>query len=233
MDAQSLNCRFVQPFVDVQDLAFEKLESNVKRGARVEVVNVDPLDPNYTPVNQIIVNPPPYNIHWVEVWVDDFRLVNTSLDFGQTHTAYEVSLDGVVTLTTPVTEGTIKVICDGPFNYVMDEYTIYVSNEQGAKTKNTVAGQVLASYFCEPVILSMPVKGYVRLSDNRRDLIYVPPEGFEGYDAFSYAVYTDRGQLSEPKCIYITVGKPAKEEPTDGDTPTDGSTPSPTPTTGG
>lgn len=230
MDVTVDNCRFVQPFVSVVDMKVEKIPSTVARGARIMYVDVNPEAEDFEPISQIALDPQPYNINWVEVWIDDFRLVNITTDFGETHSAYEVTIDNILKLKTPLTEKCfVKIVMDGLFGYDLPDNTITVSNRQGAKTKNTVEGRALVSYFCEPIILTQPVVGFVRLTDDRKSLVYVPPADFDGYDAFSYTVYTDRGQLAEPKCVYVTIGEPKKEEPP----VDDGSTGGTTPTTGG
>lgn len=228
MDVTVDNCRFVQPFVSVVDMTVEKIPSTVSRGARIMYVDVNPEAEDFEPISQIVLDPQPYNINWVEVWIDDFRLVNITTDFGETHSAYEVTIDNILKLKTPLTEKCfVKIVMDGLFGYDLPDNTITVSNRQGAKTKNTVEGRALVSYFCEPIILTQPVVGFVRLTDDRKSLVYVPPADFDGYDAFSYTVYTDRGQLAEPKCVYVTIGEPKKEEP-----PVDDGSGGTTPTTG-
>lgn len=229
MDVTVDNCRFVQPFVSVVDMVVPRLSSTASRGARIMYVDVNPEEEDFEPIKDIVLDPQPHNINWVEVWIDDFRLVNTTLDFGETHSAYEVTADGVLKLETPLTEKCfVKIVMDGLFGYDLPENIITVSNRQGAKTKNTVEGRALVSYFCEPIILTQPVVGYARLTDDRKSIVYVPPANFDGYDAFSYTVYTDRGQLAEPKCVFVTIGEPKKEEeePEEGE-PTEPTTPAP------
>lgn len=223
MDVTVTNCRFVQPFVEVRDLMVPMIYETVPRGSKVVYLTIDPTVEDFEPITQVFLSPIPQNPNWVEVWLDGFRMINTTLDFGDSHTAYEVTADGVLKFKTPLSEGNLKIIMDGPFGYDLPDFTIQVRNRQGAKTKNTVDGQALVSYFCEPIILTEPVVGFVRLTDDRKSLVYIPPANFEGYDAFSYAVYTDRGQLSEPKCVYVTIGEPKKEEeePEEGDEDTE------------
>lgn len=208
MSVSLTNTRFVQTFANVIDFACPKLDINIPRNARVTYINVDPEAPNFKPVYGIYMDEPPYNPAWVEVWHDGFRMLNTTLDFGKTFTSYNVE-GRLINFKEPIMDGLIKTYSDGAFNYDLPEYTIAVNNIQGAATKNTVDGRMLAGYFCEPVILMEPRRGYVRLSDDRHSLIFIPEMGWEGYDSFSYVMVNDRGQASEPKCIFITVGKPA------------------------
>jgi len=207
MSVSLTNTRFVQTHANVIDFECPMLESNIPRGARVTFIPIDNTAPDFRPVYGMFMDTLPYNPAWVEVWHDGFRLVNSTLDFGKTFRAFRVS-GQVIYFQDPILEGTLKVYADGAFNYDLPEYTIDVNNIQGAQTKNTVDGQMLAGYFCEPVILTEPRRGYVRLSDDRHSLIFIPETGWEGYDSFSYVMINDRGQASEPKCVFITVGEP-------------------------
>lgn len=229
MSVSITNTRFMQPFGDVIDFKVPKLTVEVNRGALITFIKLHPEDPEFKPVYGIYMDETPYNPAWVEVWHDGFRMVNTTLNFGATHTAYEV-MGNLVMFKEPLLDGVIKIYADGPFYYDLPEYVIDINNVQGAATKNIKVGQVLASYFCEPVILTQPRNGFVRLTDDRKSLIYIPPVDWEGYDSFSYTVVSDRGQTSEPKCVFLTVGEPAG--PTK-DVPDDGSTDGATPATGG
>ena len=230
MSVTVTNTRFVQPFAEVINLKVPKLETAVTRNSQVTYITLHPEDPNFKPVYGVVMDKLPLNKATVEVWHDGFRLVNSTLDFNKTYTTFTIR-GKIILFNEPFTEGTFKIYADEPFYNELPEYTINVNNVQGAATKNTINGQVLASYFCEPVVLTEPSNGFVRLTDDRHSLVYVPPSGWEGKDAFSYAIMSDRGQISEPKCVFVTVGEP-KEDPA----PTEGGDTDPgktTPTTGG
>ena len=97
---------------------------------------------------------------------------------------------------------------DGHWTYTLpDAYYINVTNVQGAKTVGLNPGDLYAGTFCEPMILSLPTNGFVRLTDDHLSLVYVPNQGFHGTDAFSYTVLTDRGQIAAPQCVYVTINK--------------------------
>lgn len=150
----------------------------------------------------------PTTKHWIEVYIDGFRLVNTSTDFDETFFMYEVN-GQTITFNEPVS-GNILVVCDAktcpPYE---DVNLVVVENEQGAKA--LTAGLFIASY-CEPIVLTQPEHGFARLTDDRMSILYIPDIGYTGPDAFSYSVFTQRGQLANPKCVQIQVGPPPSEE---------------------
>jgi hypothetical protein len=205
MQASQVNCRFVQPFVDVKTLKVEMItDQDLKRNAQVFSVTLD------GPTTEIELPWIPSSPEWVEIWQDGFRVVNQTLDFGETR-VYKVE-DHIITFMEPI-EGFIKVVAEQEFYYNMDEsYFVRVSNEQGAKTKNTTPGQAKVAYNCEPIILTEPLYGEAMLTPDRKSILYIPGYNFIGDDAFSYTVITDRGQIAEPKCVNINIFDPNPPE---------------------
>ena len=200
MDIEIKNARFVQPYVDVVDMTVRSLSKSFPRGS-VVVRQTGPL-------TSIVLPRAPAHKDWVEVYVDDFRLVNASLDFGATHEDFEV-FDDRIDFHNSVT-GDVKVVLDYDANPIRmpDENIIVIDNCQGAKTKATRVGDLYVSYFCKPMILTEPHYGYVRLTDDGLNLVYFPNAGYAGYDAFSYTVISERGQIAAPKCVNVKVGNP-------------------------
>lgn len=196
------NCRAVQPFVQTFNMAVKNMPYPIASGATKLTIDASVEIPGLT------LDEAPTHIRWVEVYVDGFRLHNSTLDFDETYQAYE--LDGNnINFKTPVT-GQIEVYSYEPWTYVMPEANyIRVNNVQGAKTRARNPGELFTGTFCEPLILTLPQNGYVRLTDDHQDLVYVPNSNFEGYDAFSYSVITERGQLADPKCVYVKIGNPS------------------------
>lgn len=216
MQASQINCRFVQPYVETQILKVEMIvDSAVVRNVKTFSITLD------EPTTEIELPWVPASPEWVEVWQDGFRVINQSFDFGAT-SVYKVE-EHFLRFAEPI-EGFIKVVADSEFFYDMPEqYWVRVSNEQGAKTKNTVAGESRIAYNCEPIILTEPIYGFAKLSGDRKSIIYVPNYNFEGDDAFSYSVFTDRGQLAEPKCVNINIYNPTPPPPDpEGDDDEDG-----------
>lgn len=202
------NCRSVQPFAAeiAMDVPVYTLPSNRDiHSSSFEAVGDTVFNVGWIPTH----------IDWVEVYVDGFRIVNQSTDFGVTNDKYEI--DGsTITFYEPVT-GTVEIVCDKqtcpPFDTIQ---MISIDNEQGANVVSKLpAGSLYASLYCEPIALMQPAHGFVRMSDDRESLIYYPEQNYTGGDAFSYLVRTSRGQLSEPKCVNVFVGErptPPEEE---------------------
>lgn len=61
------------------------------------------------------------------------------------------------------------------------------------------------SMYAEPLVLRQPYYGYVRLTSNRKNLLYVPYKNFQGYDAFTYTLITVHGQIGVPQVCRIEV----------------------------
>lgn len=76
-----------------------------------------------------------------------------------------------------------------------------------------ISARVGDGFYSEPVVLNQPNFGYVRLSADRKRMVYVPFPNFEGSDSFSYTLMTQRGQAGMPKCVYIDVTPPAQPAP--------------------
>jgi len=61
------------------------------------------------------------------------------------------------------------------------------------------------SLWSDPIAITQPSNGYVRLTEDRRSFLYVPKLNFKGNDGFIYTLITQHGQIGPPKNIYITV----------------------------
>lgn len=57
----------------------------------------------------------------------------------------------------------------------------------------------------DPIAITQPMNGYVRLTEDRRNFLYVPNRNFKGNDGFVYTLITQHGQIGQPKYISITV----------------------------
>lgn len=140
----------------------------------------------------------------LEVYKDGVRVINTSNDFGVNHLKYEVN-GGLVSFSEDVL-GLFKFVCDNAIEPLTPpEYIIMVDNIQGGEETAENDDETWAATWCEPVVCTQPYHGYVRLSDDRTRMIYVPNLNYVGTDSFSYTVMTQRGQLADPKCVYINV----------------------------
>ena len=201
MDIELKNARFVQPFVDVVTKTVKINTIGVTRGAFIQE------EEYLEPVGEITLTQRPVHKDWVEVYVDGFRIVNASFDFGASHETFEIQGNRIVFHEPQV--GVIRVVVDlRPLGIEMSENTIDVNNNQGAKTKGTKPGDLFVAYFCKPIILTEPENGFTKLTDDGLSLVYVPKPNYEGFDAFSYTVINERGQIAQPKCVNVKVGNP-------------------------
>lgn len=205
MIARITNARAVQPFIRTLEVRTDSLTVSIDRGHNEQNVEMD----NETTIN---LSTFVFNRAWVEVYLDGFRIINYTRDFGNTFLTYNIVGNQII-FSQPVT-GNVKIIVDNPS---VDEIglVIPVVNIQGARTRATSSGQHFGALHCEPIVLTQPVFGFARLTSDRLSILYVPPVGFNGGDAFSYTVVTDRGQIADPKCIFVQVGQfsPPEEAP--------------------
>jgi hypothetical protein len=61
------------------------------------------------------------------------------------------------------------------------------------------------SRYAEPVVLAQPQHGYVRLTEDRRYMAYIPFPDYAGLDAFTYTLLSQTGQAGPPKSVYVEV----------------------------
>lgn len=61
------------------------------------------------------------------------------------------------------------------------------------------------SHYSEPMVLAQPQNGYVRISSDRKSMVYVPFPDFVGEDAFTYTLLTQHGQSGQAKSVYVEV----------------------------
>ena len=61
------------------------------------------------------------------------------------------------------------------------------------------------SLYAEPLVLSQPSHGYAVLSNNRKNLVYVPNSGYVGFDTFGYTLMSQHGQIGMPKCVSVEI----------------------------
>jgi lysophospholipase L1-like esterase len=71
---------------------------------------------------------------------------------------------------------------------------------------NTMLKQRIGdAHYAEPVLVTPPEHGAVRLSSDRKSFTYTPHAGFVGLDSFVYTLLTQHGQTGQPKAVYIQV----------------------------
>lgn len=211
------NCRFIHPFTTEMNISVMPNDDTVAdtAGVKYPILPSRPaqhFSDHVTAVTQITLPWTPIVPSWVEIYLDGIRIINVSTDFELHFNQYEIS-GNIITLNSPIS-GNIDVFCDNTVDPVVrTENRILLDNIQGADANPTGPGMTYAATWCEPLICAQPYHGYVRLSDDRKSIIYVPDQFFVGSDAFSYALVSQRGQLSKPKCVYVKVAPPPPPPP--------------------
>ena len=84
-----------------------------------------------------------------------------------------------------------------PSRYPMPELGLYHS---------VIRVRIADAHYAEPLVMSQPCYGYVRLTLDRKSLIYVPRPGFRGWDVFGYTLITTHGQIGVPMAFTVQVG---------------------------
>lgn len=72
-------------------------------------------------------------------------------------------------------------------------------------TNTYVNMRVGDAHYAEPVVLSQPTKGYVKLTADRKKMAYVPYPNTVGLDSFSYTFLTQYGQTGLPASAYVEI----------------------------
>lgn len=177
----------------------------------------------------------PLSDQWLELYLDGHRIINPRYanhdHVGIQYEEYFLSGYDSIRFARPLT-GNLKVICD-TLAYAPPEHLI---NQQAAgiivKFENIQSYDVFEKHFtpsrypmpelglqhsvirvrvgdahyAEPLVLTQPCYGYVRLTRDRKSLIYVPRPGFRGWDVFGYTLITTHGQIGVPQGFTVQVG---------------------------
>lgn len=134
----------------------------------------------------------PYNYDWVEVWHDGWRVINID----PYNPRYIINGNQVIL--TDINTGPVLIVVDlEPLPFYAASI-IQVDNLQHDQYGNV-------SLFCEPVIMSQPANGYVRLTADRKSIAYIPNYRFVGTDTFLWTLITQHGQMGQAKCAKIRV----------------------------
>ena len=184
-------------------------------------------------VTQFQLNFQPLSDQWVEVYLENFRLLNYKYVIQETRAyPYETyNLDGNVIVFTSNVSGNLKVISDTlawspcedrlesgfsgiPMEFEnIHSYDLFEKRFVPSRFSNNplnleptvIRVRVGDAHYAEPVVLSQPCYGYVRVSKNRMGLVYVPRKNFKGWDVFSYTLLSQHGQPGKPACITVNV----------------------------
>jgi hypothetical protein len=207
-------------------------------------------------ISSITMDVTPFNPYWVEVWHNEWRVINTdpanpkyiivdnqvtftSINSGQvlividtepipyyaasivhvssvqrqtttnTFTSTVGQVNYTLTMTPPNVNSITVTVNDIPKTFAQyslsgTTLTLTTAPEIGSTVK-VVINHYPISLRSEPVALTQPWNGYVRLTADRRNLVYVPNTNFVGYDTFNWSLITQNGQIGPAKCAKIFV----------------------------
>jgi hypothetical protein len=206
------NCRFIQPFVDELNIV---VHPNNDTLADVDGITYPLVPPrsaqyySYQASSESVITLPwtPIVNEWVEIYLEGFRIVNFTTDFGLNYNPYSIE-NNIITFDAVIT-GNVEIYCDNTLQPGVRPSNIIIhDNIQGAEADSPLPDQTFAAIWCEPFVCAQPSFGYVRLTDDRRSLMYIPNQFYVGNDSFSYALISQRGQVSKPKCVFVNVFDP-------------------------
>lgn len=192
---------------------------------RMTLSNTDTVQLNFQPLSD----------QWLELYLDGYRIINpkyaTHRTPGARYENYNLVENNQIRFSEPQT-GNLKIICDTLTHTVAEglidgniagamisfdniqSYDVYEKRFNPSRYPMPALGLVNTivrirvgdAHYCEPVVLSQPCYGYVRVSKDRRSLVYVPRISFSGYDVFGYTLMSQRGQMGMPAAITVKVG---------------------------
>lgn len=158
-------------------------------------------------ISKFNLNFTPPTADWVEVYFNGRRMLT-----GYTISGKQISFS-------ELHSGRFDIVCDyaDPTDLEWCEIPIknmisYSNLVDAAYGTDTRPGPNIFQR-CTPVVIVQPVAGFCRLNVYRDTLLYCPLRGYVGPDSITYAILNDSGQLSEPKCINITVELPPPPPP--------------------
>jgi hypothetical protein len=149
---------------------------------------------NFTLVNTSIIYLPttPFNANWVEIWHNNWRVINTDPQ------SPRYIINGNQIILNDIDQGALLVVVEtNPLPYY-GASIIRVTNVQRDSYGSL-------SLFCEPVIMSQPANGYIRLTADRQSIAYVPNYKYVGTDTFLWTLITQNGQMGQAKCARVKV----------------------------
>jgi len=183
--------------------------------------------------DKIILDFLPASDLWIEIYLEGFRVLNPHYLTKRTAAwPYEVfNVRGNEIFFNHPIKGNVKVICDtlthseaettkipGIAGLHIDfqnlqSYDVYehvfvptrYSNNYYNLPVTQLKVRVGDALYAEPLVLCEPCYGYVRVSKNRKELVYVPRKNFKGYDVFTYTLMTQHGQIGQPAGFTVKV----------------------------
>lgn len=208
--------------LDVVDDPILKRRAQIQR---FELVAVTEIELDFVPLSD----------QWLELYLDGYRIVNPRYaNFDHVGIRYEeYYLTGYnrIEFANPVT-GNLKVICDtlayAPSEKLINQkqagvivkfeniqsYDVFEKHFNPSRYPmmdlglyhSVIRVRVSDAHYAEPLTMTQPCYGYVRLTMDRKSLVYVPRPGFKGWDVFGYTLITTHGQMGVPMAFTVQVG---------------------------
>ena len=95
-----------------------------------------------------------------------------------------------------------------PTNPLAPPQVVGASGVNALGLHNTYLAQRIGSaLYCDPIVIHQPNFGYVRITADRKKMIYYPFPNFVGMDSFSYTLLTQHGQAGPTKSVYVDVAE--------------------------
>lgn len=177
----------------------------------------------------------PISDQWLELYLDGHRLINykypTFNTPGVRYETYNLINNNVIRFESPQT-GNLKIISDTlshapaeswinnkQAGVIIDfeniqNYDVYEKRFNPSRypmpeldlANSIIRIRIGDSHYAEPLILTEPCYGHVRLTKDRKNIVYTPRPGFKGYDVFGYTLITTHGQIGMPAGCTIQTG---------------------------
>lgn len=200
-------------------------DDTCRRQAHVQhfsVANVTSIQLDFTPLSD----------QWLEIYLDGYRVINPRYGTTETryvrYETYNMAANNQVRFGN-VISGNLTVVCDTQShtraeirtqanvagvtmrfdniqNYDVFEKRFNPSRYPMANLdlRNTIMRiRVGDGLYSEPQVLAQPCYGFVRLTMDRKSLVYVPRPGFQGWDVFGYTLMSQHGQMGRPATITV------------------------------
>lgn len=174
----------------------------------------------------------PISDQWIELYLDGYRILNYRYPTYETQYAtyetYNMAANNTIRFANAIT-GNLTIVCDTlayPKSETLTQanisgvtvnfdnvqsYDVYEKRFTPSRYPMPSLGlrnslmriRIGDAHYSEPVILSQPCYGFVRLSRDRRSIVYTPRLGYQGWDVFGYTLMSQHGQMGKPAGITI------------------------------
>lgn len=212
-------------YIEINTVATNPQTRRQAHVQRMTLTNADTVQLNFQPLSD----------QWIELYLDGYRIINpkyaTHRTPGARYENYNLVENNQIRFSEPQT-GNLKIICDTLTHTLAEglidgniagavigfeniqSYDVFEKRFNPSRYPmpdlglvNTVIRiRVGDAHYCEPIVLAQPCYGYVRVSKDRKSLVYVPRISFSGYDVFGYTLMSQRGQMGMPASITVKVG---------------------------